>query len=410
MDKLNVVLAKMGATFNVVKDRIAGFGKIVGKIFTGKLKIGDAIKETKENFADMGKEIKEETKLAGELEKATQKLRDTENAFLITRAEKNKQLAKARLLSEDEEKSLEERKVALQDAINLEKRILQDELDHQKERVRIAQEKTDMSNSTAADEKALAEEKVRLIELETKSFKTQKRLKREMNSLEAEIEAEKKKADDEIWAQKIKDNDDWNKSEQKRLDDLEKAAKKEIEIAQQVADAKEKIREANLDNVAVGIGLLKGLAGENKELQAGAIVAENALGIARTIISTQASNATTIAEGAALAIPTAGASVVAATGLVAANNIAAGISIAASVAATAQGLSALGKGGGGGGGKAPSGGGGGAAPQIPAPQMMQGAFTLGGGVEPEPARAYVVSDDITNNQNKLAIIRRRATI
>ena len=59
-----------------------------------------------------------------------------------------------------------------------------------------------------------------------------------------------------------------------------------------------------------------------------------------------------------------------------------------------------------------SGGGGsaGAAPQTPAPQMMQGAFELGGGIEPEPARAYVVSDDITNNQNKLAIIRRRATI
>jgi len=61
-------------------------------------------------------------------------------------------------------------------------------------------------------------------------------------------------------------------------------------------------------------------------------------------------------------------------------------------------------GGGGGGGSA------GVAPQTPAPQMMQGAFTLGGGIEPEPARAYVVSDDITNNQNKLAIIRRRATI
>jgi len=59
-----------------------------------------------------------------------------------------------------------------------------------------------------------------------------------------------------------------------------------------------------------------------------------------------------------------------------------------------------------------TGGGGsvGASPQTPAPQMMQGAFTLGGGETPEPARAYVVSDDITNNQNKLAIIRRRATI
>tara|TARA_R110000765_G_scaffold31897_1_gene74514 strand:+ start:201 stop:2132 length:1932 start_codon:yes stop_codon:yes gene_type:complete len=46
----------------------------------------------------------------------------------------------------------------------------------------------------------------------------------------------------------------------------------------------------------------------------------------------------------------------------------------------------------------------------PAPQMMSGAFELTGGQEPEPMQAYVVSDDITNNQNKLAIIRRRATI
>ena len=63
-----------------------------------------------------------------------------------------------------------------------------------------------------------------------------------------------------------------------------------------------------------------------------------------------------------------------------------------------------------------SGGGGGVSmpsatiPQPPSSQMMSGAFTLGGGQEVEPARAYVVSDDITNNQNKLAIIRRRATI
>ena len=59
------------------------------------------------------------------------------------------------------------------------------------------------------------------------------------------------------------------------------------------------------------------------------------------------------------------------------------------------------------------GGGGGSVgtePQVPAPEMMSGAFTLGGGQAVEPARAYVVSDDITNNQNKLAIIRRRATI
>ena len=56
------------------------------------------------------------------------------------------------------------------------------------------------------------------------------------------------------------------------------------------------------------------------------------------------------------------------------------------------------------------GGGGGAAAAPPAPQMMSGAFELTGGAEPEPVQAYVVSDDITNSQNSLEIIRRRATI
>ena len=58
-----------------------------------------------------------------------------------------------------------------------------------------------------------------------------------------------------------------------------------------------------------------------------------------------------------------------------------------------------------------SGGGGTTAPaQPPAPQMMSGAFELSGGVAPEPTRAYVVTDEMTNSQNQLANIRRRATI
>ena len=61
---------------------------------------------------------------------------------------------------------------------------------------------------------------------------------------------------------------------------------------------------------------------------------------------------------------------------------------------------------GGGGG----GGGGGAVAAAPAPQMMSGAFELGGGIEPEPVKAFVVTDEMTSSQNQLANIRRRATI
>jgi len=48
--------------------------------------------------------------------------------------------------------------------------------------------------------------------------------------------------------------------------------------------------------------------------------------------------------------------------------------------------------------------------QPPAPQMMSGAFELSGGQAPEPLRAYVLTDEMTNSQNQLANIRRRATI
>ena len=61
------------------------------------------------------------------------------------------------------------------------------------------------------------------------------------------------------------------------------------------------------------------------------------------------------------------------------------------------------------------GGGGGSLPvaddtQAPSGQLMQGAFTLGGGQAPDPIKAFVVTDEMTNSQDQLANIRRRATI
>jgi len=85
--------------------------------------------------------------------------------------------------------------------------------------------------------------------------------------------------------------------------------------------------------------------------------------------------------------------------------IAAGLAVAAGLANVAMiRKQPLGGGGGGGGSTAAVGA------ATPAPQMMSGAFELTGGQETEPIQAYVVSDEITDSQNALAIIRRRATI
>ena len=172
-----------------------------------------------------------------------------------------------------------------------------------------------------------------------------------------------------------------------------------IALAKAEADGKKAIQDATINTVSSGIALLGQLAGKSKALQKAAIIAESALGIGKSIIATSSSNIATVAEGAALAIPTAGASVAAASSLVAANNIGLGIGIASNVAATAKALSALG-----GGGSAPSAGslpaGGGAA--APSFNLVQGtgsnqiAQSLAG--ERQPIQAFVVSGNVTNQQ------------
>jgi hypothetical protein len=178
----------------------------------------------------------------------------------------------------------------------------------------------------------------------------------------------------------------------------EEQDKKEIQDAQTVATAKAAIRDAELNNISSGINLVKGLFEKNKALQAGAVIAENAVGVAKTIINTQAANAAALVKYAA--IP-GGQALSAAE--ISANNVSSGLSIAASVAATAKALGTLGKGGGSSGGSAPSGGDGGSAPTPPP------AFNLVGGSgvnqisdslseEQTPIQAFVVGSEVTNQQ------------
>ena len=87
--------------------------------------------------------------------------------------------------------------------------------------------------------------------------------------------------------------------------------------------------------------------------------------------------------------------------------IAAGLAItagAANIASIMQTPVGSGGGGGGGGISAPT------TPEAPAPQMMSGAFELGSGTAPDAIKAFVVTDEMSNSQNQLANIRRRATI
>ena len=160
------------------------------------------------------------------------------------------------------------------------------------------------------------------------------------------------------------------------------AAAEAAKITKAEQDAKKKL-------IETGFAVAGELAGEH----AGA---SKAVAVAQTIYSTQQ------AIMAALAATSVGDKLIPYP-LRLVNAIAAGVMGASAIKKILSTNPTGAGGGGGGGGSAP-------ASSTPRTTVASGAFSLEGGIEPEPARAYVVSDDITNSQNKLANIRRRATI
>ena len=183
---------------------------------------------------------------------------------------------------------------------------------------------------------------------------------------------------------------DKNKSDENNIALIQAKTEKDAVLAQitgfqseqlvnQVALEKEQTQLA-LENADAQIqaysdlaGALSSLAGDNK-----------ALAVAQATIDTFAGANKAFAQGGVAGFVT-------------------GAAIIASGLANVRKILDTDVGGGGGGGSVPSDTG------TPAPQVLSGAFTLGGG-EAQPVQAYVVTDDMTNNQNKLANIRRRATI
>ena len=373
-DKLKLALTGISEAFNVIRDRISTVGEAISLAFSGKFtEASDKLKESVTGIVD---EIKEEVSVMTALEKRVQALRDAEIQFTVQRAKTRKEIEKARLLAEDETKSQEVRIEALKKALKLEEETTNQELELARERVRIQEEQMEISENLVEDEKKLADFRADVINKETKSFRLQKRVKTEINELNREIEAEEKKIakekQDRIDAEfdaMIKANDEFNKQ---KLKDAEIQAQKELEIQKAIEGAKENL-------ISQGFDIAGELAGESDK-------AQKAVAVAKTVYNTQQAIMNAMANiPAPFNIATA-----VSTGIMGAMSVKNILSTSPSSSSNVS---------------VPS-----AQTGTPAPEMLSGRFELGQMEEQQPVQAYVVTDSLTDNQNKLAYIRRRATI
>jgi len=360
----------------VLKSAILAPFKAIAKAISGdfsgaveELKKGYAVTENYKKGAEAGIKANEEIAAADKLDR------------LIKQREKELEVDKAA------GKNTYKQELALNKLKQEAAKDNQTELEklRQEERVLIAAHNKDLKNKAetkAKEDKRIADEK-KAYELSFAEMVETQRLKN--------VDEDKKIADIKTF------NDELD------LKNAEEKARKDIEIQKSVYEAKRQIQDATLSSAQSVISILQSVDGESKEIQAAALIGESAIGIAKMIIANNAANIAALATPQAIAT-----SGTAAIPVIAMNNISTALGVAANIAATAKGLGALGKGGAPSGNVTPA-----SIPRIP--QSISGT-RLGGNSQVTTTgdstvgKVIVVETDITNTQDKVKGIIRKATI
>jgi hypothetical protein len=408
-EQANALIAGMQEQQNLSQDISSGILKDVGfsdKELKGiqenqKKRAEQSKIQSEKNSQELGKLASDLMTQAAELDKqnglTNKKQRDDSDKTVKKKEENNKkekdnnddklkQIEEANAQSRERERQLEEEAFLL--SIQDEKKRSQAKLllDFENQRREINQSKAIQEQKNK--ELAALDEKYRL----------------ENEAIEKEYEEKKR----------IMLEEEAEKSLQAMIKDLEqkaqeqeKARQEQIERDKIELETRTTLRNAYFEAGSAAIGILKDFAGKNKALQKAALIAENAITIARIILDTQKANAAVTAKYAL--IP--GGQVFAVREILA-NKIKAGIGIATAVAATAKGLQGIGAGGGGATGGSVGGAAGGG---TEAPIPVQASTTMldqnqVNQMASATARAFVVESDVSGNQERIRRLNRAARI
>jgi len=401
--------------FQFFKELVTSVGEALGLTATAEEKAAQAAKEASEQrVKDIDNELKVR-KAAGE-------------STVEIEREKQRLLTSLTLEGSQERKDAEADAAAFEAAQLKAAQDIRDKAAADRRSKRKAAREKQKAEDEAAAQKKLDEEKAeteRLAQAEVDRLKTIDDIKQEFLNMiqerdaetelaKAELDEERKLAEleelgaDEEAIQAVRDYYSQIKTEAALND---KATQKAIvdQEAQDAIDAKmaEIDGKAQLEQAYIGLvgqfgQLLGQLAGESKELQIAAVVAQQAASIGQIISSTAAANAKAV-----LASP-----ITAGQPWVTINTVSAGLGIAGSIAGAAKSISQI--------KNSDSGGGSvGGAPTLPrgassAPTIPSANIDIGTNpetnVDNTAVQAYVISGDITSNQEAEAKLNARRQI
>ncbi len=364
--------------FSKAFDTIKEAGVQVVDVYTG---VDDSLEKITETI------VKYTTETLKQADAITQTAKAADRAavqFAMLNAQFLKDAELQRQIRDDETKTFEER-IEANNKLNT---ILQEQQKLQREQVQIgitaAQQQYDL-NASEENFILLQESKVAMLELEETITGQLSEQKTNQVSLEKELLETQKEVRAEGLSGLERELQELQDAYDTKLEMARKSGAETTAITKKFEGAKAKIVE---DNERAKLAAISGfasavntLAGEQKAIAVGTALMNTYLGVTE-VMKDPTIPSTTM------------------------KFLAAGTVLAGGLA-NVQNILKQDVGSGGGGGSAPA-----AAPAAaqPAPQMMSGAFDISGGVAPEATKAYVVTDEMSNSQNQLANIRRRATI
>ena len=356
-----------------------------------------------------------------ELEKQSQALEDRKIKLITTMAEERAAIKALNKDAEDTTLSIAKRTAAAQDAVAKEQALLQERQEIAKKEREIFEAQIDMSDTSTEERRKLAELKAEESRIEMESLELQTTLQNKLNILRTQGIAEQQAAAEQAQINRVREEAMENTSMMRRIDAtsamegqrgliMEDAQKRRLQTFQENNKAIEEEFEQHNERIAedeqkaaeqramlrvkaqgTTFTLLRNLnmafEKDTEEGQKKAFNRNKALNIAETLISTY--SAAQKAYASQLAIPTPDAPIRA--------QIAAGIAVAAGLAKVAAIKSQQFSGG------------------SAAGAATGGAGSIGGGTQsvgvdvgslipnqdtptPEPVRAYVVSNEISNKQ------------
>ncbi len=192
--RLRVIIAGLQAGMDSLADVVTSLGKGLFQLFSGDFK--GAIKTVKDGFTGIGKEIKNDVRLARELERAMNGVVVAERELIADRARANKEAAQAKFIAEDLNRSIEERRAAIIKVGEIEQKVTDKELKTAQERLRVLEAQGELAESDEEFLRTVEEARARVFDLETANFAKRTEFQAKLISLKnEEIAKEKELAD-----------------------------------------------------------------------------------------------------------------------------------------------------------------------------------------------------------------------